>query len=47
MLMRKNEVNKNSVSGAAKSFKCIVTYCRVTFKGFLQFDKSTLCLQEQ
>ena len=44
---KKNEVNKNSVSGAAKSFKCSVTYCRVTFKGFVLFDKSTLCLQEQ
>lgn len=35
-------MNKNSVSGAAKSFKCSVTYCRVTFKGFVLFDKSTL-----
>lgn len=47
MLMKKNEVNKNSVSGAAKSFKCSVPYCRATFKGFVLFDKSILCLQEQ
>ena len=41
--MKKNEVNKNSVSGAAKSFKCSVPYCRATFKGFVLFNKSTLC----